>query len=207
MSSKVKKMLKKELIEYIELLEEEIIQLKDKLKEESELYDHLEKYYEEIVEEKNKEILSLKAKIISKDITLNSYKDKNGHPLIVKGSEKELYAGEQKDLILHLLEQYRGDNPNVRRYHVCDSILKANKKVGTRDIMQKNISSALRCFSCMDKETIRLLEEANIKIISSKNHHKLSLNGDSRYRVSISKTPSDARTGPNCISECNRHFF
>lgn len=202
-----KTMTKKELMDYIELLEEETENLKNKIEQEASEYKSLEKSYEEILEEKNKEILSLKGKIISQDITLNSYKDKNGHPLIVKGEEPELYPGEQKDLIISLIEKYRGCDELTRRYHVCDSLLKANKKVGTRDIMQENISSALKDFTCMDKETTRLLEDANIKIISGRTHHKLTLNGDPRYRVSLSKTPSDVRTGLNAITECNRHFF
>ena len=202
-----KTMTKKELMDYIELLEEETKNLKNKIEQEASEYKSLEKSYEEILEEKNKEILSLKGKIISQDITLNSYKDKNGHPLIVKGEEPELYPGEQKDLIISLIEKYRGCDELTRRYHVCDSLLKANKKVGTRDIMQENISSALKDFTCMDKETTRLLEDANIKIISGRTHHKLTLNGDPRYRVSLSKTPSDVRTGLNAITECNRHFF
>ena len=158
-----KTMTKKELMDYIELLEEETKILKNKIEHEASEYKSLEKSYEEILEEKNKEILSLKGKIISQDITLNSYKDKNGHPLIVKGEEPELYPGEQKDLIISLIEKYRGCDELTRRYHVCDSLLKANKKVGTRDIMQENISSALKDFTCMDKETTRLLEDANIK--------------------------------------------
>ena len=202
-----KTMTKKELMDYIELLEEETENLKNKIEQEASEYKSLEKSYEEILEEKNKEILSLKGKIISQDITLNSYKDKNGHPLIVKGEEPELYPGEQKDLIISLIEKYRGCDELTRRYHVCDSLLKANKKVGTRDIMQENIFSALKDFTCMDKETTRLLEDANIKIISGRTHHKLTLNGDPRYRVSLSKTPSDVRTGLNAITECNRHFF
>lgn len=204
---KKKSMTKKELVEYVELLEEENKNLSEKLQQEAQIYQSLEKSYEEILDEKNREILSLKGKIISQDITLNSYKDKNGHPLIVKGEEKELYPGEQKDLILYLIEQYQGHDQMTRRYHICNSLLKANAKVGTRDIMQDNIKSALKDFTFMDKETTRLLEEANIKIISGRTHHKLTLNGDPRYRVSLSKTPSDIRTGPNAITECNRHFF
>ena len=204
---KRKEMNKKELKEYVELLEEENKSLRDKIDREAMQYQSLEKTYEEILEEKNREILSLKSKIISQGITLNSYKDKNGHPLIVRGEEDDLYLGEQKDLILSLIEQYKGCDKMTRRYHICDSLLKANKKVGTRDIMQSNISSALKDFTCMDNETTRLLETSSIKIIGGITHYKLTLNGDPRYRVPISKTPSDNRTGLNAISECNRHFF
>lgn len=200
-------MTKKELVEYADLLEEENKNLIRKMQEELQNYQGLEKSYEEILKEKNKEILSLKGKIISQDITLNSYKEKNGHPLIIKGDEPELYHGEQKDLILYLLEQYKGTDQTARRYQVCESILKTNKKVGTRDIMQNNMRSALKDFKVMDDKTIRLLEDSGIKIVSGKTHHKLSLGGDSRYKVFISKTPSDMRTGYNAIAECNRHFF
>lgn len=205
---KTTKQEKVELMEYVELLEEKNKTLVEQLSHETMQYQQLEQMYEELLEEKNKEILNLKGKIISQDITLNSYKDKNGHPLIVKGEEDDIYPGEQRDFILSLIETaQQSDEQYARRNHICQSLLKANKKNGTREYMQDKIYLALKDFKFMDERTIRLLEESNIRLISGRTHHKMTLNGDPRYRVSISKTPSDCRTGLNAISEINRHFF
>ena len=198
---------KTELVEYIELLEEENKSLKETIKKEAQQYTQLERAYEEILAEKKQEILNLRGKIISQNITLNSYKDKNGSPLIIMGEEQDIYDGEQKDFILSLIEAAMPDDQYCRRYHICQSILQSNKKSGNRDKMQDNIYNALKDFKLMDKETLRLLEESNLKLISGRTHHKITLNGDPRYRVAFSKTPSDVRTGLNAVAQINKTFF
>lgn len=198
---------KTELIEYIELLEEENKSLKETIEKEAQQYTQLERAYEEILDEKKQEILNLRGKIISQNITLNSYKDKNGNPLIIMGEEQDIYDGEQKDFILSLIEAAMPDDQYCRRYRICRSILQSNKKSGNRDKMQDNIYNALKDFKLMDKETLRLLEESNLKLISGRTHHKITLNGDPRYRVAFSKTPSDVRTGLNAVAQINKTFF
>ena len=61
-----------------------------------------------------------------------------------------------------------------------------------------------------DSMTARLrqsLENLGFEITEDGKHYKLTYFGDGRYTITISKTPSDARTGRNSAMQIIRDVF
>ena len=198
-----------ELLEYIEILQDDLLKEKEKRKTEAEEYSALEDEYETIIKDLNKELLNAKGKIISQEITLASYKDKVGVPIIVEGEERDLYKGEQRDFILNLISsQINNYDKYTRSYRICEDILDTNHKSGEREKIIKVIQSILKNYSGMTKDSISKLNSVGISVVDdTKGHYKLSFNGDDRYIVSISHSPSDSRCGLNAITDINRVMF
>lgn len=206
---KLDNMSREELIEYIELLENDLNVEKEKRKKEAEEYSALEDEYENIVQDLNKELLNAKGKIISQEITLASYKDKIGIPIIIEGDEHDLYKGEQRDFIINLISsQINNYEKYTRSYRICEAILEANHKINEREKILEIIQSVLKNYSGMTKDSISKLNSIGISVVDdTKGHYKLSFNGDDRYVVSVSHSPSDSRCGLNAITDINRIMF
>lgn len=191
----------------------ELLQLKleneRKLREEDKkLYTELEKEYESIIKNLEQELIQAKGKIISQKITIESFKDKLGIPIIIEGCEHDLYKGEQRDLVIGLLRNAMNNSPKyTRTYKICESLLGSNIEVGERAKIKDSIYDILKSYSGMDNDTISALSELGIKVIQGRTHYKLLLSGDERYSVSISTTPSDNKCGLNTISDINKLFF
>ena len=177
--------------------------------------------YEETIRELSRKIQVLEGKNQSKQIMYNSFKDKNSNTnnddnnsIIIEGKEKDLYSGEQKDIILSYIKDRMANlEPNTRQFHICKSILEANKEDGTRESIRRTIFDALKknyTLSNIPRELKDKLNSIDIEIIkgSSNNPHpKLRFKGDDRYLVSISGTPSDKRSGLNSASNVVRIFL
>lgn len=202
-------MSKEELLEYIDILETDLDKEREKRRIEAEEYSALEDEYENIVQELNKELLNAKGKIISQEITLASYKDKVGVPIIVEGEEKDLYKGEQKDFILNLVENaIHNYSKFTRSYRICEDILNSNKKIGEKEKILEVIQNVLKNYNGMTKDTISKLNSVGISVIDdAKGHYKLLFGQDDRYVVSISHSPSDSRCGLNAITDINKVMF
>lgn len=187
----IEKVDKSELIEYIHLLESE---LEDANK---------------TIEEKNKELLNTKAKIISQDITLASYKDKVGIPLIIEGEEKDIYEGEQKDFLLELISNKMDTcDKYSRSYKICESILNSNHKIGLREKIRLSIAKVFKNFEGMSSDKVSELNKARINVTDDSKHYRLSYNNDDRYSVHVSHSTSNARRcGMNVISDMERIMF
>ena len=204
-----KRILKSELLEYIELLEQELENERQARHEDLDMYSRMEDEYKDEIKGLNNEILKLRGKVMSQDITMASYKDKAGIPILIEGEEKDLYRGEQKDYLLNIIKQrIAGMSKYTRGYDILKSIIDANPEVGTRCRMQEAIATSLKNFSRFNQEVRDGLESAGM--VDNGNttaHYNFNLCGDNRYRVSISKTPSDNRAGYNTISDINRICF
>lgn len=202
-------MRKEELLEYIDILETDLDREREKRRIEAEEYSALEDEYESIVQELNKELLNAKGKIISQEITLASYKDKVGVPIIVEGEEKDLYKGEQKDFILNLVENaIHNYSKFTRSYRICEDILHSNKKIGEKEKILEVIQNVLKNYNGMTKDIISKLNSVGISVIDdAKGHYKLLFGQDDRYVVSISHSPSDSRCGLNAITDINKVMF
>lgn len=198
-----------ELKEYISLLEEDLSNERRSHEQDNEEYKMLEQEYETIIEEKNQELIKAKGKIISQDITLASYKDKVGIPILIEGDEPDLYRGEQKDFILNMINNAMLNLDKCSRaYKICQSIVNSNNEVGIRRRTKASIAYILKNYTSMTKDIIQNLRDAGITIEEDgRNHYKLVLFDDDRYTVSISRTPSDNRCGLNATSDINKLFF
>lgn len=182
---------KSELIEYIKLLESELDNANN------------------LIDKKNKELLNTKAKIISQDITLASYKDKVGIPLIVEGDERDIYDGEQKDFILDLIKDKMDISDKFSRsYKICESILNVNHKNGLREKIKSSISKLFKNFEGMSSDKISELNKLGISVSDCSKHYKLYYTNDDRYSVHVSHTTSNARRcGMNAASDIDRIMF
>lgn len=199
-------MTKSELIEYIKMLDDELIEEKEKRKEESNEYLVLQQEYENIIDKLNKELLKLRGKVISQDITLASYKDKIGKPIIVEGKEHDLYTGEQKDLIIDILEANINNYPKfTRSYNLIESILSSNTKNGEKDNLKKSLASIFKGYNGINKDTISKLNNLGFSVVyDGSNHYTLFLGNDDRFSVFISHSASDYRAGLNILSDINK---
>lgn len=204
-----KRITKAELFEYIELLEQEIEDQKKARQEDQVLFDHVEEDYKQTIKDLNQEILRLRGKTMSQEITLTSYKDRVGIPILIEGKEHDFYRGEQKDYLLNLIKKaINGMDKYTRGYDILQSILDANPEVGIRHRMQEDIATSLKNYTRFDPSVKQALADAGL-IIKDLNmsHANLCFHGDDRYRVTIAKTPSDNRTGLNCYSDINKICF
>ena len=156
----------------------------------------------------------LKAKVISKDITINSYMDrkdrKNG--IINYGTEIDLYSGEHKDIVLEILkERFKSLDPYTRQYSVIKSILEANPEDGTRADIKRTLYTSLKQYTGTDhlhKSTVSELRSIGFEIEQDLNHDKLTFNGDKRYMCSLACTPNrSSRGGLNAASDAVKIFL
>lgn len=116
-----------------------------------------------------------------------------GKPLFFSGSEKDLYDGEIKDMIISSLREYREKyvKSETRRADVLDDFLKANPSSGICKKKAEEFESELKDFDngsspkSMDK--LRKLG-FDVKV---GNHLKLKWCNDNRYVSTASLTPSD----------------
>lgn len=200
------KLTKAQLVEFIELLYQE-------MDDQSATYEVFEKEYEKMLEQKNQELLRLKGKIMSQDITLASYKEKVGIPIISGGEEQDIYHGEQRDFIIDMMKrQLPNYDKNTRGYKILESLIKANPEVGTRRHMMDRSYEIFKSYANF-KDMPRIQQELNEigmtveKCINGDSHYKIRFKNDDRCFVVISSTPSDNRTGRNCASNIYKTLF
>lgn len=197
-----------DLYKTIECLRNELQKEKENREADMREYLALEREYEKEINSLRINLANAKGKIISQSITLESYKNKIGVPIIVEGKEKDLYKGEQKDFILQLIRNAMNDKDKyTRSYEICKSLLSANNETGTRQYIKNESSKIFRNYSGFNATVISKLEDLGFRIISEKGHYKLILGNDDRHSVSISHSPSDIKSGLNIISDINKIFF
>jgi hypothetical protein len=124
------------------------------------------------------------------------------------GQEHDYFPGEIKDIVIDALSVSRSLVPeDSRRLHIIDAVLSANNSSGQAIEIKERLKIALRNYKVLDAKTQRELLEIGFVLSDGGKHHKLTWNSDNRYTYSLSKTPSDHRTGLNSISDISRLFF
>lgn len=167
--------------------------------------DELKEEIEKLKKEKEQLMMDnqvLQGKLMSKEITIRSIKDRERIPIIFEGIEHDLYEGEHKDIVLgYLKESIKNLEPYTRRYSIIKSILEANQESGKRDEIKRGVISTLRDYRGMTSSKKKELSELGFEVIGNEPHMKLVFCGDERYSISMSGTPSDAsRNGLNSAS-------
>ncbi len=143
---------------------------------------------------------------------LDGYKktDPKDQPAIIKaGNEKDLYPGEQADLIIEILRQRLKTLDNSSRpYQIIEAILLANKENGNGDKIQETIKRVFSDGGDINSGAAqRELQTIGFSISKDGKHYKLVFADNPRYTFSVSATPSDYRTGDNEISKIFRTLF
>ena len=129
-------------------------------------------------------------------------------PLLQTGGESDLYPQEIKDILLTSLTDYLSELPSdSRRYHVISDIIQSNNFEGISNRKAEHLKLLLKSYDGMSATLKQELENMGIRVTGEGKHYKLTYYGDGRYQASISKTPSDFRSGKNCASEMVKKFF
>lgn len=146
----------------------------------------------------------LQGKVMSRDISITSIQDRK---LIIYGKEKDLYPGEQRDIILeYLKEAMKSADIYTRKYAVLKSVIEANPENGTRSKMKEKLKEIFKDFtgcSRISAQKARELKELGFELEFKDHHASLFLKKDNRYRVSVACTPSDNRS-LNTVSDIAR---
>lgn len=175
-------------------LEDQLLQLEEK---KMELIERIEKLHAKLTIIKNQN------ESLSQYIEQNNY-----YPLVLKGDEKELYEGEQKDMILHILQQELKTVRQPKTIEMIKTILDENPKVGKRDEMLTEIKLRLLKAKQLNNQTIEKLRKCGIEINKSNgNHFEALLFNDSRYMIVIASTPSDMNFNRQFYRDIVKYFF
>ncbi len=159
--------------------------------------------------ELNREIGRLRAEN-ARLMNENERMRENGRPLIMYGKEEDLYADEQREIIMEIISDYRKNTADdTRRADIIDSVVKANPVKGIPEKNKKIIKQAIDGYTNFDTTKInQALAEVGIEIIAHGKHYKIALNGDHRYVCEAAATCSDSgRGGKNLVSEINKKMF
>ena len=133
----------------------------------------------------------------------------NRQPLFYFGEERELYAGEIKDMLCEVIEKAltTASVPNTRRHDVYKDILVNNRTNECVSEKRDRIKQLLKTYDGMTKTMRQELVDFGFSITEDGKHYKLVFGGDNRYATCLSKTPSDHREGKNAASEIVGKMF
>lgn len=190
--------------------------LKDMINVEKENEDYiltdLEISMMSLEDEKNK--LEDKIKILDKQIML--LQDKNSYnkeylnqldvfPILFKGTEKEYYPGEQKDMVLHVLKESKKGQDQAYK-QMIDEILEENPKVGNRDEMIAEIERTLKAGRELNDRAAARLKKCGVTL-DLNGHYDGRFYDDSRYLISIGSSPSDFQFANQLRRHIKKFFF
>ena len=117
-------------------------------------------------------------------------------PLIFYGSEHDFYQGEIKDLVLSTLTDALQNIPQQsRRRDVVEDIINNNGYQKLSEARAEEIKRMLKTYDGMSSKLRQDLESYGFEVNEDGKHYKILYNGDGRYTIVLSKTPSDWRTG------------
>ena len=167
-------------------------------------YDSLEdklKAAKEKISALTGEVTTLRNKNDSLQAALNATGMEEG--IIIKSDVKEFFNGEQHDMLVTVLKEAldRSGGFDTRRYELIKSLLEQNEYIGngreTLEVVKRVLSSG----EAIGKREIQDLERVGFALINESTHYKFVYRGNERYWFSVSKTPSDKRSGKNSASD------
>lgn len=189
----------------------------------------LSQIYEDILSEKDTEVLELKSKLeelerensnlkykcSSIQSNLDNYKDVNTHKLGVNltVTEHDLYDGEICDVLLKLIsKEYNamsGDkNTRVCRKAIVLKNILDNNNVSGKDEEIKSAFKGILGDGIINNTIINDLERIGFNVVlDTNNHYKLMFNNDDRFKTFMACTRSDHRGNDNMISDFMNTLF
>ena len=159
------------------------------------------------MENSKNEVKALKEEIYNLKIQLEQQNERysklqNGN--LLKVSPIDLYEGEQQDFVLTILEQVRKNQADDSRCaEIIDSILSQNKRIGTGDLIVKELERIIKHGDLSKESDKAALKKIGFRYVTSRKHPKLEFM--SRYKFPISGTLSDHYRGSlNCYSNISK---
>jgi hypothetical protein len=123
-------------------------------------------------------------------------------PLLHYGDEDEFYPDEIKGMVLEALNAAAdGAKENTRKKDVLRDVAEKNGYEGKAAARREDIKGLMKSYDRMNGALRKELQAFGFEITEDGKHYKLTYFGDERYIVTVSKTPSDWRTGKNTVSK------
>jgi len=129
-------------------------------------------------------------------------------PVIFLGEEEEFYQGEIRDMILGTLDDgLHAAGESTRRADVLEDILENNPYYHLSDERKQRVKNLFKGYKSLTGSMRQELQSMGFEITEAGKHYKLTYRGDSRYMVTIGKTPSDNRSGNNNAALINKNML
>lgn len=136
------------------------------------------------------------------------YSDKDQAPVLYLGEERDLYAGEIREIVLEIMSEYQKTcKEDSRRWHVISDLMENNEFKGLPEKRREQLKNALRGYKTLNGSLKSLLETLGFEISDDGKHYKWTYYGDHRYVATASKTCSDSRAGMNLSSTIDKLMF
>lgn len=177
-----------------------------------------EKTRTEKLETENEELKDKYQQALRKEESMkNTSTAREGRPLLIYGSEQELYSGETKAIILDSLrramentESSEDGKDNFRRYDILNSVYDTNTDGQTECLVRnkrKRVEDTLYGTDDIGK-IIKGLEKMGFTVENSgSGHYKIRYGNDDRYIFILPATTSDFRAFKNAATTIKKKFF
>lgn len=126
-------------------------------------------------------------------------------PIVYQGDEEDFYPDEIKDMILAALDEALANTEAAtRRADILEDILKNNLYQHLSEKRKQRVKAVFKGYKNLSSAMKQELLELGMTISEDGKHYKLTYKDDSRYMVTIGKTPSDNRAGNNSAALINK---
>lgn len=159
----------------------------------------------DIADEENRELKKQIEELTKKNEALekenfglsNKVRSLDSVPALVYGEEHDFFEGEIKDFILSTLNEAVRNLPSegCRRRDVLEDIIRNNDYTDILSQRKEYIMNLLKTYDGMTPKLRQELESYGFEVKDGGKHYQLFYKGDQRYVKTMSKTPSDWRTG------------
>ena len=110
--------------------------------------------------------------------------------------------------MLHLItETLSATEKATRKADVLEDILENNPYYHLRDERKQRIKALFKGYKNLTGAMRQELLSLGFEISEAGKHYKITYRGDSRYMVTVGKTPSDNRSGSNNAALINKTIF
>ena len=114
----------------------------------------------------------------------------------------EFFNGEQYDLVVTILTRaLRNTETDTRAYELLEGILAENEVQGEGRAVDEMLKRVLSKGENIKERDLLDLQSLGFEVISDSNHYRLIYKGNEKYVITLHKTPSDARSGKNLVSD------
>ena len=151
-----------------------------------------------------------------KSLAQGANKEDGLRAITIHTDEEDLYPSEIRDAVLFVLrnhlESLRAGEPEIEKDRigaVLASIMRSNKAEGAGDELFNGIKNTLIAERSLSESDISKLRKLGLveKPGSDGKHYKFLLNGDERYGISLSVTPSDRYSRRNEVQRIKNLLF
>lgn len=103
-----------------------------------------------------------------------------------------------------LADSFNNTEKGTRLYDVLKDILENNPYQHLGDERKQKVKNLFKGYRTLTRTMKQELMSLGFQIIDDGKHYKITYTGDSRYMVTIGKTPSDNRAGSNNAGMINK---